>query len=95
MAKESQYFSAMNVDPRAPVINGMECLDTGGQVVGEDIMWLDVNGAQRMFVTFMGGTGLDQPDGGSVGVSVEVSLVVACAEFAVWSETAGACTADV
>lgn len=52
----------------APAIKGMECLDTGGQVVGEDIMWHDANGTQRMFVTFMGGTGLDQPDGGSVGV---------------------------
>jgi len=52
----------------APVINGVECLDTQGQVVGEDIMWHEVNGTERMFVTFMGGTGLDQPDGGSVGV---------------------------
>jgi hypothetical protein len=52
----------------APVVNGVECLDTGGQVVGEDIMWHTVNGTQRMFVTFMGGTGFDQPDGGSVGV---------------------------
>ena len=52
----------------APVIGGMECLDTGGQVVGEDIVWHEVNGTERMFVTFMGGTGLDQADGGSVGV---------------------------
>lgn len=52
----------------APVINGVECLDTGGQVVGEDIMWHEVDGTERMFVTFMGGTSLDQPDGGSVGV---------------------------
>jgi hypothetical protein len=52
----------------APVINGFECLDTQGQQVGEDIMWHSVNGTQYMFVTFMGGTGVDQPDGGSVGV---------------------------
>ena len=52
----------------APAIDGVECLDTQGQVVGEDIMWHEVNGTERMFVTFMGGTGLDQPDGGSVGV---------------------------
>lgn len=49
-----------------PVINGVTCLDTRGQVVGEDIMWHTVNGKEYMFVTFMGGTG--QPDGGSVGV---------------------------
>jgi hypothetical protein len=55
-------------DTGAPVINGVECLDTQGQVVGEDIMWHSVNGTQYMFVTFMGGTGLDQADGGSVGV---------------------------
>jgi hypothetical protein len=52
----------------APVINGFECLDTQGQQVGEDIMWHTVNGKEYMFVTFMGGTGVDQPDGGSVGV---------------------------
>ncbi|HSR35534.1 MAG TPA: hypothetical protein VLY63_33620, partial [Anaerolineae bacterium] len=52
----------------APVINGFECLDTHGQQVGEDIMWHSVNGTQYMFVTFMGGTGVDQPDGGSIGV---------------------------
>ncbi len=52
----------------SPVINGVECLDTGGQQVGEDIMWHTVNGQQYMFVTFMGGTGVDQTDGGSVGV---------------------------
>ena len=51
-----------------PVINGIECIDTQGQVVGEDIMWHSVNGKEYMFVTFMGGTGLDQADGGSVGV---------------------------
>jgi hypothetical protein len=52
----------------APVINGIECLDTKGQQVGEDIMWHNVNGKEYMFVTFMGGTGVNQPDGGSVGV---------------------------
>jgi hypothetical protein len=51
-----------------PVINGVNCLDTQGQQVGEDIMWHTVNGKEYMFVTFMGGTGLDQADGGSVGV---------------------------
>jgi hypothetical protein len=49
-----------------PVINGVECLDTQGQQVGEDIMWHTVNGNEYMFVTFMGGAG--QADGGSVGV---------------------------
>jgi hypothetical protein len=52
----------------APVINGVTCLDTRGQQVGEDIMWHSVNGKEYMFVTFMGGTGLDQADGGSIGV---------------------------
>jgi len=52
----------------APVINGVECLDTSGQQVGEDIMWHSVNGTQYMFVTFMGGTSVEQADGGSVGV---------------------------
>ena len=52
----------------SPVINGVNCLDTQGQQVGEDIMWHTVNGKEYMFVTFMGGTGLDQADGGSVSV---------------------------
>ncbi|MCW8106942.1 hypothetical protein OPS25_00310 [Alteromonas ponticola] len=52
----------------APTVSDVECLDTQGQVVGEDIMWHSVNGKEYMFVTFMGGTGLAQPDGGSVGV---------------------------
>ena len=52
----------------SPVINGIECLDTGGQQVGEDIMWHTVNGQEYMFVTFMGGTGVEQADCGSVGV---------------------------
>ncbi len=51
-----------------PVINGVECLDTQGQQVGEDIMWYSASGNEYMFVTFMGGTGVDQPDGGSIGV---------------------------
>jgi hypothetical protein len=50
------------------VINGVNCLDTGGQQVGEDIIWHTVNGKEYMFVTFMGGTGVDQADCGSVGV---------------------------
>jgi hypothetical protein len=52
----------------AAVINGVTCLDTRGQQVGEDIMWHSVNGKEYMFVTFMGGTGVDQADGGSIGV---------------------------
>jgi len=52
----------------APVINGMDCVDTQGQLVGEDIVWATSNGTEYMFVTFMGGTGLDQQDAGSVGV---------------------------
>ena len=50
------------------VINGVTCLDTQGQQVGEDIMWHSVNGKEYMFVTFMGGTGVDQADAGSIGV---------------------------
>ena len=52
----------------SPVINGADCIDTGGQQVGEDIMWHTVNGTDYMFVTFMGGTGVEQSDGGSVAV---------------------------
>jgi hypothetical protein len=52
----------------APAINGIDCLDTKGQVVGEDIMWHSANGNDYMFVTFLAGTGIDQADGGSVGV---------------------------
>ncbi len=52
----------------APLIKDYKCLDTGGQVVGEDIMWHTSNGKEYMFVTFMGGGGLDQNDGGSIGV---------------------------
>jgi hypothetical protein len=52
----------------APVVNSVDCLDTQGQAVGEDIMWHTVGGTEYMFVTFMGGTGVDQADGGSIGV---------------------------
>jgi hypothetical protein len=52
----------------AAQIDGVDCLDTQGQQVGEDIMWHTVNGTEYMFVTFMGGTGVEQSDGGSVGV---------------------------
>ena len=52
----------------AAVIKGVKCLDTGGQQVGEDIIWHSVKGKEYMFVTFMGGTGVDQTDCGSVGV---------------------------
>ena len=49
-----------------PTLNGIECLDTGGQMVGEDIMWHTAGSKEYMFVTFMGGTG--GADGGSLGV---------------------------
>src|SRR5262249_7104116 len=52
----------------AAVIKGVKTLDTGGQQVGEDIIWHTVNGKEYMIVTFMGGTGVDQADCGSVGV---------------------------
>lgn len=52
----------------APVINSVDCLDTQGQQVGEDIIWHSVGDTDYMFVTFMGGTGVDQSDGGSIGV---------------------------
>ena len=52
----------------APQVDGIDCLDTQGQQVGEDIMWHSNNGKDYMYVTFMGGTGVEQPDGGSVGV---------------------------
>lgn len=50
------------------VINGVKQVDTGGQQVGEDIIWHTVNGKEYMIVTFMGGTGVDQQDCGSIGV---------------------------
>src|SRR5262249_14687157 len=52
----------------AAVIKSVKPLDTGGQQVGEDIIWHNVNGKQYMIVTFMGGTGVDQADCGSVGI---------------------------
>ena len=52
----------------AAQITGVTCLDTQGQQVGEDILWHTVNGTEYMFVTFMGGTGVEQSDGGSIGV---------------------------
>jgi hypothetical protein len=52
----------------AAVINGVKPVNTGGQQVGEDIIWHTVNGKEYMIVTFMGGTGVDQSDCGSVGV---------------------------
>ena len=51
-----------------PMVTGFDCIDTEGQVVAEDIMWHTAGGTDYMFVTFMGGTGLDQQDAGSVGV---------------------------
>lgn len=51
-----------------PVINGVQCLDTGGLQVGEDIIWHSVGGTERMIVTFMGGTGIEQQDCGAVGI---------------------------
>ena len=52
----------------APVVNSVDCLDTQGQQVGEDIMWHTVGDTDYMFVTFLAGTGVDQADGGSIGV---------------------------
>ncbi len=52
----------------AAMIDGVKCLNTGGQQVGEDIIWHTVNGKDYMIVTFMGGTGVDQADCGSIGV---------------------------
>src|SRR6516165_954269 len=52
----------------AAVITGVKPVNTGGQQVGEDIVWHTVNGKDYMFVTFMGGTGVDQSDCGSIGV---------------------------
>ena len=52
----------------APTITGVNCIDTQGQQVGEDIMWHSVNDKLYMFVTFMGGTDVTQVDAGSIGV---------------------------
>ena len=50
----------------APRIDGHNCIETQGMIVGEDIMWHSSNGVEYMFVTFMGGTG--GADGGALGV---------------------------
>ncbi len=52
----------------SPQITDLNCIDTQGQQVGEDIMWHSVNGKDYMFVTFLGGRGVEQADAGSVGV---------------------------
>jgi hypothetical protein len=49
----------------SPVVTGIKCLDTKGQIVGEDIIWHSVDGKDYMIVTFMGGVG--GKDGGTVG----------------------------
>lgn len=49
-----------------PAVTGIKCLDTKGQMIGEDIMWHTSNGTEYMFVTFMGGRG--ENDGGTIGV---------------------------
>ena len=49
-----------------PVIEGVTAIDTGGQQVGEDIIWRTVNGQERFYVTFMGGDGSDPANEGSV-----------------------------
>ena len=54
--------------------------DTGGQQVGEDIMWHTVGDNDYMIVTFMGGSGVEQSDGGTVAVldaqSTEVIKII-------------------
>ncbi len=64
----------------SPLINEVDCIDTGGQQVGEDIMWHTVDGNDYMFVTFMGGSGVEQSDGGTVAVldaqSTEVIKII-------------------
>lgn len=62
-----------------PGITGVSCLDTAGQMVGEDIIWHTVDGQEFMYVTFMGGRG--EPDGGTIGVfDPETNAVVAVIE---------------
>lgn len=51
-----------------PQLKTMQCLNTGGQLIGEDIIWTQSKNKEYMFVTFMGGTDLQQEDAGSVGV---------------------------
>ena len=50
-----------------PVITDVVCIPTGGQQVGEDIIWRTVNGQERFYVTFMGGDGSDAANEGGVG----------------------------
>ena len=50
-----------------PVITDVICIPTGGQQVGEDIIWRTVNGQERFYVTFMGGDGSDATNEGGVG----------------------------
>ncbi len=51
----------------SPLINDVSCIDTGQQV-GEDMVWHTVGGTEYLFVTFMGGSGVEQSDGGSIAV---------------------------
>jgi len=64
----------------SPLINTVDCIDTGGQQVGEDIMWHTVGDNDYMFVTFMGGSGVEQSDGGTIAVldaqSMEVIKII-------------------
>lgn len=50
-----------------PQIKDVVFLDTGGQQVGEDMIWRTVQGQERFYVTFMGGDGSDPTNEGSVG----------------------------
>ncbi len=50
-----------------PVITDVVCIPTGGQQVGEDMIWRTVNGQERFYVTFMGGDGSDPTNEGGVG----------------------------
>lgn len=50
-----------------PVITDVDCIPTGGQQVGEDMIWRTINGQERFYVTFMGGDGSDAANEGSVG----------------------------
>lgn len=50
-----------------PVITDVVYIPTGGQQVGEDMIWRTVNGQERFYVTFMGGDGSDQLNVGGVG----------------------------
>ena len=50
-----------------PVLTDVICIPTGGQQVGEDIIWRTVNGQERFYVTFMGGDGSDATNEGGIG----------------------------